>query len=384
MKLQTRRAQAHIKDIIKGARALCSTSAVTLGLSSCLMMGSLMCWGCDAEDTSEALDMRSTAEPLEHEWTLEASFVEEGTVMSVWGAANAEGWSAESVWAVGGQPDQGRMWMRREGNWIEGQVPEGALLNWVHGANGHLWVVGNGGRALRQISPEIGGDGSWQVFDSNTDQDLWGVWVRSPDEVWAVGGDPLREGEADPVITHFDGTRWRRVEVPPLDRSGVRSLFKVYGEVETGRVFAVGMKGVILGDLGEGWRQFDVTPAGDAPPSSEDLVSLWGDDDGILAVGGRSNGILARWDGSQWSSTTLAGVPGLNGVWMDQRGIATTVGVRGAALTVAADALSGARERTGTSLVLHAVWGGSESIWAVGGSLDNSPPWEGVILHTPH
>ena len=169
-----------------------------------------------------------------------------------------------------------------------------------------------------------------------------------------------------------------------LDRSGVRALFKVYGDSATGHVFAVGMKGVILGDLGEGWRQLDVVPAGDAPPSSEDFVSLWGHSEGLLAVGGRSNGILARWNGTQWESTTLSGVPGLNGVWVDQRGLATTVGVRGAALTVPADALSGARERTGTQLVLHAVWGRSSEIWAVGGSLDNSPPWEGVILHSPH
>ena len=104
----------------------------------------------------------------------------------------------------------------------------------------------------------------------------------------------------------------------------------------------------------------------------------------LLAVGGRSNGILARWDGMTWRSTRLAGVPGLNGVWMDKQGVATTVGVRGAALTVPKDSLSGTRERTGTPLVLHAIWGHSAELWAVGGSLDNSPPWEGIILRSPH
>jgi len=38
------------------------------------------------------------------------------------------------------------------------------------------------------------------------------------------------------------------------------------------------------------------------------------------------------------------------------------------------------RQRTGEALVLHAVWGEGARRWAVGGSLDSAPPWEGLIL----
>merc|ERR1711991_949391 len=137
-------------------------------------------------------------------------------------------------------------------------------------------MVGNDGRALRWVDPNQGGDGKWETFDSDTDQDLWGVFVVSPNEVWAVGGDPLSADEPDPVLTRFDGVLWQRVPLPELDRSGVKALFKIYGDVQTGHLFAVGMKGVIIGDLGQGWTQLPVISANDTPPSIEDFVSLWG------------------------------------------------------------------------------------------------------------
>ena len=328
--------------------------------------------------------MISAELPPNHSWVEEASFQDEGTVMSIWGAPPSQQWGEAKVWAVGGQPDQGLLWERVDGTWRVSPTPDGELLNWIHGRSGHLWIVGNGGRALRKVTQEAEGNGEWEVFDTGTTQDLWGVWVRGPNDVWAVGGDPVSDLEPDPILLQFDGTAWTRVMVPDLDRSGVRALFKIYGEAESGSLFAVGMKGVIIGNLGEGWQQQNVTSASELPPSGEDLVSLWGDENGILAVGGRSNGVLARWDGEEWTSTILAGVPGLNGVWVDTFGMATAVGVRGATVTVPDGLLTGERERNATSLVLHATWGRDGEIWAVGGSLDRSPPWTGVIVRTSH
>ncbi len=350
----------------------------------CMTCLPLCYWGCEIDtDNVERLDM-TLDEGTEHSWSIEASFSEEGTVMSVWGATDSEEWSDLSVWAVGGQPEQGVIWSRTDGEWINVNAPMGPLLNWVHGSRGHLWVVGNEGRAMRYIDPAQGGDGEWESFNADTEQDLWGVFAQSPTEVWAVGGDPTGTGDIDPVLTRFDGNVWTRVELPSPDRSGVRALFKIYGDPLTGSLFAVGMKGVIYGDVGSGWGQLNITSATDAPPSGEDLISLWGKGDQLVAVGGRSNGVLAQWDGQEWRSSVLSGVPGLNGVWVDERGRATAVGVRGAALQVLVGSFEGERERTNTSLVLHATWGNEDEIWAVGGSLDNTPPWTGVILHSSH
>lgn len=321
--------------------------------------------------------------PPNHSWSAEASFQVEGTVMSVWGTDQAEGWETDTVYAVGGQPEKGLLWQRVQGQWGEVSVPAGALLNWIHGKSGHVWIVGNGGRALRMISSKAGGTGEWQAMETGLMQDLWGVWVNAPDDVWTVGGDPVGEGEPDPILAHFDGEQWEKIVIPPLDRSGVRALFKIYGGPQ-GSLFAVGMKGVIIGDLGDGWAQQPVVSSGGAPTVSEDFVSLWGSHDDLVAVGGRTNGAIARWDGNTWQSTILAGVPGLNGIWMDEQGDATLVGTRGAALILPKSQMSAERERSNETLVLHACWGRGQEIWAVGGSLNSSPPWEGVILHTHH
>ena len=337
---------------------------------------------CEVDTHHNSVDQGSDEPPV-RSWSVEAEFEEEGTVMSVWGSPESDSWSARRVWAVGGQPDQGLAWERQSGAWVEVPVPKGPLLNWVHGADGHLWVVGNEGRALRYIAPTRGGEGRWEVFEADTEQDLWGVFVVSPNEVWAVGGDPIGTGDVDPVLTRFDGEIWTRVELPVPDRSGVRALFKIYQDPSSLSLFAVGMRGVIYGDLGEGWTQMNVTSAQDGPVVTEDFVSLWGSGEGVVAVGGRSNGALARWNGREWRSAVLSGVPGLNGIWVDELGTATAVGVRGASLQIPLLSFEGERERSGTALVLHATWGRTGDLWAVGGSLDNTPPWEGIILHSP-
>ena len=59
-------------------------------------------------------------------------------------------------------------------------------------------------------------------------------------------------------------------------------------------------------------------------------MNLWGTGpDNIVAVGGRSNGMYAHWNGSEWRSEVLPGEPGLNGVWVNPEGIAWLVGERG-------------------------------------------------------
>ena len=113
-----------------------------------------------------------------------------------------------------------------------------------------------------------------------------------------------------------------------------------------------------------------------------DIVSLWGTGpNNILAVGGRSNGMLLAFDGQEWRETILETEPGMNGVWMNSRGEAIVVGERGRTLIVDAKSMNQSRENSNTTTLLHGVWGTEHGYRiAVGGSLDRNPPWSGVAI----
>ena len=340
------------------------------------LLTALLTTACGGEAEERAPDQSLPAAPEPWESSLDLPM--EGALMNVWG--DDESGAAPSL--IGGQPDAGSLWRAEGGGeaarWSIEPTPAGQLLNWMHGAGERRWVVGNGGRILRSD-----GGGAWEEVESGTGEDLWGVWAASADEAWAVGGDPLADPPA-PTLLHFSDGRWSSLELPPLDRGGVQALFKVWGFSPT-QVFAVGSKGVLLAYDGSQWRQEAIEPVEGSPPITDDLISLWGNQSGdLIAVGGRANGLVARWDGSRWRGKILAGVPGLNGIWVDEAGVGTAVGIRGAVLRFEAGDFTFERERTESTLVLHSVWGDrAGNRWAVGGSLDSTPPWEGIALLSP-
>ena len=293
---------------------------------------------------------------------------DQGALLSVWGA------SADDVWAVGGQVEAvGEagvgLLMHSDGTvWTPQTLPDGTpLLNWVHGAGGETWLVGNAGSTLRS-------DGSgFAAVESPTEVPLWGVFVVGPGDSWAVGGDAF-DSDGTGVILHWDGATWTDMPMPALDRSSA-ALFKVWAAAAND-VWAVGDAGVIIHYDGAAWSQ---VPSG----TGNDLISLWGTGaDDIVAVGGRSIGTVARWDGAAWTSFDVGQVPGLNGVWMDADGVATLVGNRGAAALLPPGSMElNADPTTAELMVLHAVFGfGDGRRVSVGGSLDRSPPYVGVIL----
>ena len=202
---------------------------------------------------------------------------------------------------------------------------------------------------------------------------MWGVWAASPEEAFAVGGDPLTTGEPDPVILHFKNGQWSRIAVPETEQS-FKALFKVWG-TDAQNVYAVGANGVILHFDGSAWRQ-------QASGTARDLISLWGNGPtDIMAVGGRANGLIARFDGNKWTHKVLTGEPGMNGIWMNSQGQATVVGGRGRILIFGKKSMRYARQKADNRLLLHGVWGSeSGERFAVGGTLDRSPPWKGVAI----
>ncbi len=298
--------------------------------------------------------------------------IDVGAFLSVWGPSSAD------VWAVGGQVTSvmdtgtGVAYRRLDGDWSPVDVPAGTpLLNWVHGTDSRVWVVGNAGAALHY-------DGNaWVQTDTPTDVSLWGCWAVSDDDVWAVGGDTF-DDQSPPVLLHWDGASWIDHPMPALDGRMPSAMFKVWAAASDD-VWVVGDLGVIVHYDGTAWSHV-------LSSTGNDLISLWGvGPDEVLAVGGRSIGTLARWDGTSWTSEEAGRFAGLNGVWMDESGDAALAGNMGGAGIVYAPAFESEREDSGAAaLVLHGIFGfsGGERI-AVGGSLDRSPPYVGIIVETP-
>jgi hypothetical protein len=292
----------------------------------------------------------------------------DGAWMNAWGP------TADDVLIVGGNPSQAAMLRFDGASFMAGSPPDGApMLHWVHGwadpadpEGRQLVVVGRDGFAAHRR------DGAWTTVPTDVDVDLWGVWVVSPTR-WIAVGDAPEGTPSVPTLLEGDATGLALVPLPALDRPS-RALYKAWGSSEDD-VIVVGAAGVVLEWDGAVWSQ---RPTG----TSADLISVWGHGADVLAVGGRSNGVLARRSAGEWTSTTVPAFAGLNGVWMDARGDATVVGNLGTVAVVPAGTLdaNAAPERF-TPWVLHGAFGTADGArFGVGGSLDRNPPYRGVIV----
>lgn len=299
--------------------------------------------GCDAPDTT---------------WRQAPEAETLGWGMNVWGP------SGDELYVVGGNPERGAVLRERAGEWAPLPVPEDVgLVNWAHGfGDGDVYFVANGGRALRW-------DGErFEVWETPTTEDLWGIWGVAPDDLWAVGGSGLETSEA--VILHFDGEAWSQSALPAFERDA-RGLFKVWG---TGPddVYAVGHRGLVLHWDGAAWTEVFVG-------ASDDLVSLWGTGlDHIVIVGGRSNGTVSFWDGETWETRILGPVPGLNGVWMREPGVAHVAGVFGRILKVEVPSFEFEEAPVTDERTFHSIYGVDGRLIAVGGTIGLPEPFEGL------
>lgn len=286
-----------------------------------------------------------------------------GWLMSVWGP------SGDDLYAVGGAPESGVVMHFDGASWARFTLPTGTpLVNWSYGFGASdVTFVGNAGTILHF-------DGAGLTKSATvTDQALWGVWGAGPSDLWAVGGNGFRDGQA--TVLRFDGSAWRKVELPALQHPDVFAFYKVWGS-GADDVYVVGQRGVVLHWDGRALTELFVG-------SSEDLVAVWGvAADRVAIVGGRSNGEVVTWDGATWHREPLAPLPGLNGVWMRDRKTVHLAGEDGTIGTYDFDAHTHAVETTSTRLVIHALFGDDRGrLTAVGGSLLSiEPPFRGVAL----
>jgi len=304
-------------------------------------LGSLlpMIAGCGSSDTPRI------------EWSESFDASQIGWFMNVWGPAEND------LYAVGGSPTEGVIMHFDGADWTPFDIGlDVPLVTWMHGfGSDDMTAVGFAGTAMHW-------DGrSWTLQDTPTDEDLWGVWGSAPDDLWAVGGS----GRADSVATllHYDGATWTSVEVPPLQRANVFAFFKVFG-TSADNAYVVGQRGAVLHFDGETWSE-------ELVGASDDLVSIWGTGpDNLVAVGGRANGIISIWNGSEWRTESLAPIPGLNGIWMQEPGVVHAVGTFGTLLEIQLDGLEVTESSLATALDFHAVFSATgETLVAVGGNL---------------
>lgn len=289
---------------------------------------------------------------------------EVGWLLSVWGPADAD-----ELYAVGGSLDAGVM-MRHDGtSWAPvdlGVTPAPPLLNWIHGFDAQtMVVVGSNGTALHRTG------GTWTRVSTPTDQNLWGVWGATPDDLWAVGGNGREAGEA--TVLRYQGGAWTAVALPALERPNVFAFFKVWGSGPDD-VFIVGQRGAVLR-----WDGTELTEqfAG----ASVDLIAVWGTGpDHVVAVGGRNNGVASFFDGSTWRTEELAPMRGLNGVWFRRPDAIHVVGVQGTLAVLDFD--TGVVSETQTEVFedFHAVFGDARGrLTTVGGNfMAAGGPFAGV------
>ncbi|MCA9624372.1 MAG: hypothetical protein KC731_35360 [Myxococcales bacterium] len=203
--------------------------------------------------------------------------------------------------------------------------------------------------------PGTGGGGAggmaptWTLVHDKLPGALLSVWGTSESDVWTVGGD-ARDGTG-PLVLHYDGTAWSRVE------TGLTAgdLWWVYG-FEGGPIFMGGAGGVILRYAG---GQFETMTT----PGTGTVFGLWGaTPTDMWAVGGvlDKEGFAWRLVSDMW--TPEPSLPAADvmdaAVWKvfgRAAGDAVLVGSSGLAYTWDGDALAPAQTGVGSSLfTVHA------------------------------
>lgn len=295
-----------------------------------------------------------------------------GALLSVWGTRH------DDVWVVGGdqQAGMGPTVLRYDGAQITSLstgVAQGNLW-WVTGsaAGDPVYMGGEDGLLLRYA------DGAFERMKTPSSATIYGLWVASADDVWAVGG----AGSNGAFAWRLQAGEWRAAEgfeqlqigdetkAPIAD---VVSLRKVWG---TGPddVWMVGTAGTVVHYDGAG---FSVVPV----PHGEDLFTVHADGSHVATVGGVGSGVIYERDGSGFRDATPRGAPELTGVWLRGDG---GYAVGGSGEVYARHASGWTALDTGSLVTedLHSVWVDENGcVFSAGGRWRAYPLTRGLLLH---
>jgi len=287
------------------------------------------------------------------------------------------GASESNVWVVGADLGAGPLVLHYDGSaWTRLRTGSSGSLWWAHafpdgtvfmsGAQSTILMSTDGATFKRMPTPGLA---SYTVF---------GVWGRSPTDMYAVGSVSGRNG----FVWHYDGTRWADVQVhaslPLAAHCNAPGFFKVWGD-QGGQVYVVGDHGVLLREDGTG--DFEPVDTG----TDGTMFTVSGTGDRAVVVGGANSGeILEVPVGQSATAVGPSGAPLLQGVALDAKGHGWATGFGGTIL----ERSDGRWRAVDTGLTvpdiesLHAVWidpaGGA---WAVGGNVLSTKLDQGAILH---
>jgi hypothetical protein len=282
--------------------------------------------------------------------------------------------SDRQVIAVGADKGAGPLVLRFDGTgWSELKTGFRGDLWWVHSfASGPSFMAGQNAQVLKLEN----GMFTRVPTPGLAKQTIYGLWGKTPTDLYAVGGAAGRDG----FVWHWDGTAFSNVALPvvPLSARGeVPGLFKVWGRGD--EVWVVGGNGLILHRTGQG--PLEVVPSG----TTETLFTVAGRDDTVLAVGGSNAGVLLERaaNGTTFEAKTPAASALIQGVFAGAQSD-FAVGERG---QIFERARGGAFEQKSLPVALsvqslHAVTSepGGQA-WAVGGNVLTPTLDEGVLLH---
>lgn len=241
--------------------------------------------------------------------------------------------SPDDVWIAGAKVSRTTEeqvflhWAGSSWETIPSPAPKGGSLGRIATDGQNLWAIGRRlvptGRDSQGGSPIAARwDGaSWRLFDlpapSPGHTEVHDVLARSATDVWAAGGydtpprDPRYEPpRLHPLLLHWDGRRWSRVDPPlpnidgyvvALGTDGADGIWLVGSNAREGRRVKPSYFARMVGSK---WK-LESSPftKGDEIPVSIDGSGpndVW-----AVGSGGRGSGsVLEHWDGTHWRLVT--------------------------------------------------------------------------------
>lgn len=296
-------------------------------------------------------------------WTV----VSEGmpsALLSVWAGSSTD------VWVVGGDPRDGTgpIVEHYDGTgWTKLDTGlRGVDLWWVKGfAGGPIYMSGSNGTIVRYQN------GAFETMQTPGNLIVFGLWGATPDDMWAVGGNFGGGGFAWRYTGTGGGTAWTVFPDVPADITSQGTCWKVNGRAAND-VWISGTTGTTLHWNGTALERTNV-------PTEASLLSVAGNAERFITVGGQFDGVLYENDGAGWVSKLPTGGPTLTGVAVSEDD-AFAVGQFGTVLRRGSGTWS--QEKPVTQQNLHGTFidpdGGA---WAVGGHYDTPPMTAGVLIH---
>lgn len=284
-------------------------------------------------------------------------------LLSVWGS------SASDVWVVGGdaRAGAGPYAAHYDGTaWTKHDTGQRNVdLWWVFGfEGGPVYMSGSNGTILRYQG------GNFEKLTTPGNFIVFGMWGAAPNDIWAVGGNFGTSG----FVWRFDGTTWTPVANIPPDLTGQGTCWKVNGRASND-VWISATSGATLHWNGTSLERMDV-------PVDASLLSIAGNGERFVTVGGNFDGVLYENDGSGWKSALPTGGPRLTGVAVSAD-TAYAVGQTGTVLRRGSDGTWAVQKPRATNENLHAVWIDPDGgVWSVGGQYDTPPMRAGVLIHS--